>query len=185
MSSCSNGKYISFISNIPRFFWSMCEPSTTMRFKSFVFSDPALISQCFLNFNTVKNSLPASKRSMMRWGVPTPMLVRARSRNCLASSILICFANSLATVASLLCNGRSALKLVRFYQVFMKTINLPDKICCSKACCRDHKRMRTALFFRCHTYVGAFAAVTRLQILGQFCQGSWLLERRRIQKRLY
>lgn len=40
------------------------------------------------------------------------MLTRDRSRNCFASSILMCLANSFATAASLFWNDRSALYLI-------------------------------------------------------------------------
>ncbi len=53
--------------------------------------------------------LPSSIRSLRRVGVPTAIPVLVFSRNLIESLILICFAKSLATVASFVWNFRTTL----------------------------------------------------------------------------
>src|ERR1700722_17091779 len=64
-----------------------------------------------LNFSAKLSSchVPSSIRSLRRVGVPTAIPVLVFLRNLIASLILICFAKSLATVASFVWNFRMTL----------------------------------------------------------------------------
>lgn len=103
-SQVVKGTCVSFISKIPLFFMSIWEASTTILSNLSTAKAPAREGQSMFFQQGTVGHLPSSIKSFSLVGVPTAMPVLVDFRNLIESESLMCFAKSLATVASLVWN---------------------------------------------------------------------------------